>query len=95
MEILRHDVFRVTRDADFKVSDEADDLLRAVEDELRRGASARWCGSEVGSNMDPDLRQYLIEQLRSRRPRSWTWRGCSPWTTCGSLRDGRAPRAAR
>ena len=36
MEILRHDIFRVTRDADFTVSDEADDLLRAVEDELRR-----------------------------------------------------------
>ena len=36
MEILRHDFFRVTRDADFTVSDEADDLLRAVEDELRR-----------------------------------------------------------
>ena len=36
MEILRHDYFRVTRDADFTVSDEADDLLRAVEDELRR-----------------------------------------------------------
>src|SRR4029078_2239563 len=36
MEIVDHDVFRVTRDADFTVSDEADDLLRAVEDELRR-----------------------------------------------------------
>ena len=36
MEILRHAYFRVTRDADFTVSDEADDLLRAVEDELRR-----------------------------------------------------------
>ena len=31
MEILRHDYFRVTRDADFTVSDEADDLLRAAE----------------------------------------------------------------
>jgi polyphosphate kinase len=29
-------VFRVTRDADFEVSDEADDLLEAVELELRR-----------------------------------------------------------
>jgi len=36
MEIISHDLFRVTRDADFEVSDEANDLLRAVEDELRR-----------------------------------------------------------
>ena len=36
MEVIEHGVFRVTRDADFEISDEADDLLTAVEDELRR-----------------------------------------------------------
>src|SRR6476620_10169616 len=36
MEIVDHGFFRVTRDADFDISDEADDLLRAVEAELRR-----------------------------------------------------------
>ena len=36
MEIVDYDVFRVTRDADLEVSDEAADLLQAVEDELRR-----------------------------------------------------------
>src|SRR5205807_5251549 len=36
LEIISHDLFRVTRDADFEVNDEADDLLAAVEDELRR-----------------------------------------------------------
>ena len=36
MEIAECCVFRVTRDADFEVSDEADDLLEAVELELRR-----------------------------------------------------------
>src|SRR5215210_6591756 len=36
MEIVDTAVFRVTRDADFTVDDEADDLLRAVEQELRR-----------------------------------------------------------
>ena len=45
MQILSHDLFRVTRDADFEVSDEADDLLQAVEDELRRAVSARSCAS--------------------------------------------------
>jgi polyphosphate kinase len=63
MEILRHDYFRVTRDADFTVSDEADDLLRAVEDELRRRRFGEVVRLEVASTMDPDMRGYLIEQL--------------------------------
>ena len=36
MEIAERALFRVTRDADFEVSDDADDLLEAVESELRR-----------------------------------------------------------
>ena len=63
MEILRHDYFRVTRDADFTVSDEADDLLRAVEDELRRRRFGEVVRLEVGSTMDPDLRALLLESL--------------------------------
>jgi polyphosphate kinase len=63
MEILRHDFFRVSRDADFTVSDEADDLLRAVEDELRRRRFGEVVRLEVASTMDPDMRGYLIEQL--------------------------------
>jgi len=63
MEILRHDFFRVTRDADFTVSDEADDLLRAVEDELRRRRFGEVVRLEVASTMDPDMRNYLVEQL--------------------------------
>jgi polyphosphate kinase len=63
MEVLRHDFFRVTRDADFTVSDEADDLLQAVEDELRRRRFGELVRLEVSSSMDPDMRRYLIEQL--------------------------------
>ena len=63
MEILRHDIFRVTRDADFTVSDEADDLLRAVEDELRRRRFGEVVRLEICSSMDPDMRAYLVEQL--------------------------------
>jgi polyphosphate kinase len=63
MDILRHDIFRVTRDADFTVSDEADDLLRAVEDELRRRRFGEVVRLEISSSMDPDMRAYLVEQL--------------------------------
>jgi polyphosphate kinase len=63
MEILRHDFFRVTRDADFTVSDEADDLLRAVEDELRRRRFGEVVRLEISTSMDPDMRAYLVDQL--------------------------------
>src|SRR5512132_177456 len=36
MEIAERALFRVTRDVDFELSDDADDLLEAVESELRR-----------------------------------------------------------
>ncbi len=63
MEILSHDLFRVTRDADFEVSDEADDLLQAVEDELRRRRFGEVVRLEVGASMEPALRNRLIDWL--------------------------------
>jgi polyphosphate kinase len=63
MEILHSSVFRVTRDADFTVSDEADDLLRAVEDELRRRRFGEVVRLEVGADMRADVRQSLIDWL--------------------------------
>ena len=63
MDILSYDLFRVTRDADFEVSDEADDLLQAVEDELRRRRFGEVVRLEVGAGMEPALRARLIEWL--------------------------------
>ncbi len=62
-EILSHDIFRVARDADFTVSDEADDLVRAVEDELRRRRFGEVVRLEVGAGMDPDMRARLVRWL--------------------------------
>jgi polyphosphate kinase len=63
MNIISFDLFRVTRDADFEVSDEADDLLQAVEDELRRRRFGEVVRLEVGASMEPALRTRLIEWL--------------------------------
>ncbi len=63
MELLRHTFFRVARDADFEVSDEADDLLRAVENELRQRRFGEVVRLEVDASIDRDLREFLIEQL--------------------------------
>jgi polyphosphate kinase len=64
MEIVAHAVFRVTRDADFTVSDEADDLLEAVEAELRRRRFGEVVRLEVSAGIDPILRARLIAELR-------------------------------
>ncbi len=63
MEITAHDYFRVTRDADFTVSDEADDLVRAVERELRQRRFGEVVRLEVGDTMEPELRGQLVEWL--------------------------------
>jgi polyphosphate kinase len=63
MEIVDHAFFRVTRDADFEVSDEADDLLVAVEAELRRRRFGEVVRVEVNDGIDQTLRAQLIEAL--------------------------------
>ena len=64
MEILERSLFRVTRDADLEVSDEADDLLEAVELELRRARFGEVTRLEVASSMSQSLREKLQQGLR-------------------------------
>jgi polyphosphate kinase len=63
MEVVSHSLFRVTRDADFDISDEADDLLAAVEDELRRRRFGEVVRLEVSSDIEPEMRARLVEWL--------------------------------
>ncbi len=63
MEIADYDVFRVTRDADLEVSDDAADLLQAVEDELRRRRFGEVVRVEVGADCSERLREELAAQL--------------------------------
>ncbi len=59
MEVLEHAHFRVTRDADFELSDEADDLLEAVETELRRRRFGDVVRLEISANASEDLLEWL------------------------------------
>ncbi|MBI2684404.1 MAG: polyphosphate kinase 1 [Actinobacteria bacterium] len=52
--------FRVTRDADFSISDEADDLIGAVEAELRR----RRFGEVVRLEVEEHAPERIVEELR-------------------------------
>ena len=63
MEIVDCDVFRVTRDADLEVSDDAADLLQAVEDELRRRRFGEVVRVEVGAHCSERLREPLTALL--------------------------------
>ncbi|MGI8807392.1 MAG: RNA degradosome polyphosphate kinase [Acidimicrobiales bacterium] len=65
MEIEEHDTFRVTRNADVTLEDdeEADDLLAAVELELRRRRFGRAVRLEVAATMAEETREMLLREL--------------------------------
>ena len=63
MEVVDHALFRVTRDTDYDVSDEADDLRQAVEDEIRRRRFGEVIRLEIEGQLDPKLRERLISLL--------------------------------
>jgi polyphosphate kinase len=63
-KVVDYGFFKVTRDADFDVSDEADDLLLAVQDELRRRRFGEVLRIEISSGMNPKLRAQLTEALK-------------------------------
>jgi polyphosphate kinase len=64
MEVTDHAIFRVTRDTDYDVSDEADDLLQAVEEQLRRRRFGEVVRLEVDSGMSHRLRGWLRDALK-------------------------------
>ncbi len=64
MEIESHHPFRVTRNADLTLQeDEADDLLEAVEMELRRRRFGRAVRLEIDEAMSDEVRQLLCREL--------------------------------
>jgi polyphosphate kinase len=60
MEILERSLYRVTRDGDLEVADEADDLLEAVELQLRRARFGEVTRLEVSESMS----EAMLEQLQ-------------------------------
>ena len=61
VEIVERAVFRVTRDADFEVSDDGDDLLEAVESQLRR----RRFGDVVRLEVSSSASSEMVARLQS------------------------------
>jgi polyphosphate kinase len=63
MEIAERAAFRVTRDADFELSDDADDLLEAVESELRRRRFGDVVRLELSASASRSMRNRLVGEL--------------------------------
>ena len=63
MEVVHYSFFRVTRDTDYDVSDEADDLMQAVQEELRRRRFGEVVRLEVEAGMDSRLRSQLVSAM--------------------------------
>src|SRR5204863_4191147 len=67
MEILETHLFRVTRDADIAIEeDEADDLLEAMEEEIRRRRFGEAVRLEVERSMPAATRQILLKGIGLR-----------------------------
>lgn len=63
MTVSRTTTFRVTRNADLTLEDEeADDLLQAVEMELRRRRFGRAVRLEIDRTVDAEMRRLLMEE---------------------------------
>jgi len=64
MTIGRHDVFRVTRNADLTFEEDTDDLMMAIEMELRQRRFGRAVRLEIGSGAADSVRELLAAQLQ-------------------------------
>ena len=63
MEVVERVAFRLTRDGDTEISDDADDLLEAVESELRKRRFGAVVRLEVSSSTSPAMLARLEERL--------------------------------
>ena len=88
MEVLAHHPFRVTRDADFELEDEAEDLLEAIESVLRRRSKfGRVVRLEVDTKMTGEVLELLCRELELvRRRRQRGRRPARPRRPLGALR---------
>jgi polyphosphate kinase len=88
MEIVETHLFRVTRDADIAIEeDEADDLLLAIEEEVRRRRFGEAVRLEVERSMPEVTRQILLKGINVREEDSFEVAGMMDLTALWQLVD--------
>jgi polyphosphate kinase len=92
MEIVETHLFRVTRDADIAIEeDEADDLLLAIEEELRRRRFGEAVRLEVERSMPATTRQLLLKGIGLRDEDCYEISGMLDHTGLSALLDLERP----
>ena len=94
MEVEEHAAFRVTRDADFEIEEAADDLLSAVERELRRRRFGEVVRVELASAMSAGMRHQLLAHLHADDAYVVCGRRAARPRRPGRAGRARAPRSA-
>ncbi len=88
MQIEEHHLFRVTRNADLALEeDEADDLLLAIEEELRRRRFGEAVRLELERTMPASLRQVLLAGIGVTRDQVYEISGMLDLTGLVALAD--------
>jgi len=96
MEIVEHHLFRVTRNADLAIEeDEADDLLLAIEEELRRRRFGEAVRLEVERSMPAHTRTLLQRGLGLAEADCYEISGMLDMTGLGQIADHARPDLQR
>jgi polyphosphate kinase len=85
MEIVERIAFRLTRDGDTEISDDADDLLEAVESELRKRRFGAVVRLEVSSSISRTMLTRLEERLLIGRDNVYPVHGLLDLADLGQL----------
>jgi polyphosphate kinase len=85
MDITERTTFRLTRDGDTEISDDADDLLEAVESELSKQRFGAVVRLEVSSSITRAMQQRLVERLGVSESNVYPIRGLLDLADVGQL----------
>ena len=85
MQIVERAAFRLTRDGDTEISDDADDLLEAVESELQKRRFGAVVRLEVSSSISKGMLGRLEERLGIHRDSVYPVRGLLDLADVGQL----------